>query len=72
MASCLQTEGRISLYGIQLAHNLDTLMPAYVSTLEAISDFLQASPDSRVFVVGHTDMTGSTETSDWDAKIVPL
>ena len=59
MALSLGTDGRVSLYGVHFAHDSDALTEESDPTLEEIAKFLAAEPDTRVFVVGHTDMTGS-------------
>ncbi len=58
MALNLGADGRVTLYGVQFAHDSDALTPDSDPTLEEIAKFLTAEPDTRVFVVGHTDMTG--------------
>ncbi len=58
MALSLGADGRVSLYGVHFAHDSDALTPESDPTLEEIARFLAAHPDTRVFVVGHTDMTG--------------
>ncbi|MDQ2092762.1 OmpA family protein [Rhodalgimonas zhirmunskyi] len=58
MALSLDADGRVSLYGIHFDHDSDALKPESDPTLEEIAKFLGAAPDLRVFVVGHTDMTG--------------
>lgn len=58
MALSLGADGRVSLYGVHFAHDSDALTAESDPTLEEISKFLAAEPDTRVFVVGHTDMTG--------------
>ncbi len=58
MALSLSAEGRVSLYGVQFAHDSDALTPESDPTLKEIAKFLAATPDRQVFIVGHTDMTG--------------
>ncbi len=58
MALSLEASGRVSLYGVQFAHDSDVLTPESEPSLAEISKFLAAAPDVQVFVVGHTDMTG--------------
>lgn len=58
MALSLGADGRVSLYGVHFAHDSDALTAESDPTLEEISKFLSAEPDTQVFVVGHTDMTG--------------
>ncbi|NDR55837.1 OmpA family protein [Aliiruegeria sabulilitoris] len=61
MALSLETVGRVSLYGVQFAHDSDALTPESAPTLQEIAKFLAAEPDRQVFIVGHTDMTGGYE-----------
>ena len=58
MALSVDADGRVSLYGVRFAHDSDALTAESDPTLEEIARFLSAEPDTRFFVVGHTDMTG--------------
>ncbi|MCW8842584.1 MAG: OmpA family protein [Rhodobacteraceae bacterium] len=58
MALSLGADGRVSLYGVHFAHDSDALTDESNPTLEEIAKFLSAAPNTQVFVVGHTDMTG--------------
>lgn len=59
MATALDTAGRISLYGILFDHDSDRVKPESDPTLAEIAALLKADPGLRLFVVGHTDMTGA-------------
>ena len=61
MASALGAEGRVSLYGILFEHDSDRLTPTSDPTLAEIAALTQGNPSLALFVVGHTDMTGSFE-----------
>lgn len=59
MASALGSDGRVSLYGILFEHDSDRLTPDSDPTLAEIATLLRSDPSLALFVVGHTDMTGS-------------
>lgn len=59
MSGALGAEGRVSLYGILFDHDSDRLRPDSDATLAEIATLLAAEPGLALFVVGHTDMTGS-------------
>ncbi len=61
MASALGTQGRVSLYGILFEYDSDRLTPASDPTLAEIAALTQGDPSLTLFVVGHTDMTGSVD-----------
>jgi len=58
MAKALETEGRISLYGIYFDTNKSAVKPQSKPTLEQIAALLKARPKLRLGVVGHTDNVG--------------
>jgi outer membrane protein OmpA-like peptidoglycan-associated protein len=51
--------GRIALYGLFFDHDKATLKPESKPALDEIAEFLNARPTLNVYVVGHTDLTGS-------------
>ncbi|MEF3047029.1 OmpA family protein [Pseudotabrizicola sp. L79] len=61
MASALGVDGRVSLYGILFEYDSDRLTPSSEPTLAEIAALLLEDPALMLFVVGHTDMTGSYE-----------
>ncbi|MFZ7092535.1 OmpA family protein [Primorskyibacter sp. 2E233] len=61
MAVALGAEGRISLYGILFDYDSDRLTAASDPTLAEIAALADSDPSLTLFVVGHTDMTGSFE-----------
>ena len=61
MALALGNKGAVSLYGILFEFDSDRLTADSDPTLEQIASLLQNEPDLRLFVVGHTDMTGGYE-----------
>lgn len=58
MATALGEGGRIALYGIFFDHDSDRLKPESGATLDEIAALMTADPGLKLFVVGHTDMTG--------------
>jgi outer membrane protein OmpA-like peptidoglycan-associated protein len=57
----LQTEGKFALYGLQFATDSADLRPDSDATLKQMSDVLHQQPALKVFIVGHTDNSGSLE-----------
>lgn len=58
MALSLGADGRVSLYGVHFAYDSDALTAESDPTLAEIAKYLAAEPNTQVFIVGHTDMTG--------------
>jgi outer membrane protein OmpA-like peptidoglycan-associated protein len=61
IAQGLQTEGKFALYGLQFATDSADLRPDSDTTLKQMSDVLHQQPNLKVFIVGHTDNSGSLE-----------
>ena len=61
MSKGLQSEGKIALYGLQFATDSAALQPDSDTTLKQMSELLHQQPRLRVYIVGHTDNTGSLE-----------
>jgi outer membrane protein OmpA-like peptidoglycan-associated protein len=61
IAKGLQSEGKFALYGLQFATDSADLRPDSDATLKQMSDVLHQQPDLKVFIVGHTDNSGSLE-----------
>jgi len=61
MSKALQSEGKIALYGLQFATDSANLQPESEATLKQMSDLLHQQPKLKVYIVGHTDNTGSLE-----------
>jgi OOP family OmpA-OmpF porin len=61
MAEGLGEEGHIALYGIYFDTDKAVIKPESQPTLAEIAKLLNSQPDSRVFVVGHTDNQGAYE-----------
>jgi len=61
IAKGLQAEGKIALYGLQFATDSAELSADSQTTLKQMSDLLHQQPKLRVFIVGHTDNSGSLE-----------
>lgn len=55
----LTKNGHIALYGIHFATDSATLEKDSDGTLQQMAKLLQAHPQRKVFIVGHTDNTGS-------------
>jgi outer membrane protein OmpA-like peptidoglycan-associated protein len=61
IAKALASEGKIALYGLQFATDSADLRPDSDATLKQMSDVLHQQPSLKVFIVGHTDNSGSLE-----------
>jgi len=59
MGSDLAEYGRVVLDGIVFDFDRATLLPQSTAALRAIAGYLQANPDKRFYVVGHTDSKGT-------------
>jgi len=61
MASSIRESGKIALYGIYFDTGKSILKPESTPTLQEISKLLKADTNLKLYVVGHTDNTGSLE-----------
>ena len=59
MGSDIDEYGRVVLNGIVFDFDKATLKPESKAALDAIAQYLQANPNKRFFVVGHTDSKGT-------------
>ena len=69
MASSIRESGKIALYGIYFDTGKSILKPESTPTLQEISKLIKADPNLKLYVVGHTDNTGSLEPNmklSWD------
>lgn len=61
IASKINETGRVALYGIQFDTDSTKLKPESSATLDEIAKALTAAPELSLFVVGHTDNSGTFE-----------
>jgi len=61
MAGNIRTTGHATVYGIYFDLDSYTIKPESEPTLDASADMLTADSSLKVYVVGHTDMTGNLE-----------
>lgn len=59
LASGLDADGHVRVDGLLFAHDSDELLPESATALESLRDLLVERPALSLYVVGHTDMTGS-------------
>ncbi len=59
MAKDIEASGHVAVYGIYFDFDSYAVKPESKPTLEAISELLRIRPDLNVYIVGHTDMTGT-------------
>lgn len=57
----LQQEGKVALYGIYFDTDKADIKPKSAATLKAIAQLLKQKPGLKLYVVGHTDDTGTLE-----------
>jgi len=71
-ASAIETKisqtGFIDLYGLYFDTGSHTLKDSSEPTMSEISKFLQANPEIKIFVVGHTDSDGSVDLNQTLSK----
>lgn len=61
LAGDIKASGHAKVYGIYFDLDSYTIKPESEQTLQAIADMLKANSSLRVYVVGHTDMTGKLD-----------
>ncbi|GAA0879100.1 hypothetical protein GCM10009119_20680 [Algoriphagus jejuensis] len=61
IAEQLKSEGQVTFYGIYFDTDKATLKPESNTTIEEIAKFLKSAPETNVYLVGHTDNTGTAE-----------
>lgn len=59
LAAGLDAEGHVRVDGLLFAHDEAELLPESAEALQALADLLNDRPDLSLYVVGHTDMSGS-------------
>jgi outer membrane protein OmpA-like peptidoglycan-associated protein len=63
VADALRDDGRVVLRGITFATGSARLQPGSQPAVERIADMMNANPDLRLAVVGHTDNVGGFEAN---------
>ncbi|MGD2245242.1 MAG: OmpA family protein [Candidatus Aminicenantes bacterium] len=61
LAGDIRTSGRAKVYGIYFDLDSHEIKPESDPTLQAIADMLNANESLKIYVVGHTDMTGQLD-----------
>ena len=61
MAEEIQSVGKVVLYGILFEHDSATIKPESAEVVGEIAKLLAAQPELAVYVVGHSDSTGSLD-----------
>ena len=61
LAGDIKASGHAKVYGIYFDLDSYTIKPESEPTLQAIADMLKANSSLKVYVVGHTDMTGQLD-----------
>ncbi len=59
MAQEIEKKGHVALYGILFDHDSDKLKPDSLKAIAEIAKYLSAHPKVKLYVVGHTDNTGT-------------
>lgn len=55
----IEKDGKATLYGILFDVGKSTIKPESAEALKQITDYLNANPNVKIIVVGHTDNTGN-------------
>ncbi|MGD0341841.1 MAG: OmpA family protein [Bacteroidales bacterium] len=63
MASAIKATGKVAVYGIYFDTGKATLKPESQPTLQEIAKLLKENPTLKLYVVGHTDNTGTFDTN---------
>jgi OOP family OmpA-OmpF porin len=63
MANTIKQTGKVAVYGIYFDTGKSLLKPESKGTLEEISKLLKADPNLKLYVVGHTDNTGTFDAN---------
>ena len=63
MASSIKETGKVAVYGIYFDTGLAILKPESKPSLEEIGKLLKADPALKLYVVGHTDNTGTLDSN---------
>jgi OOP family OmpA-OmpF porin len=61
LAGDIKTTGHAAVYGIYFDLDSYTIKPESEPTIEAIAEMLKTNSSLKVYVIGHTDMTGELE-----------
>ena len=61
LAGDIKASGRAKVYGIYFDLDSHNIKPESEPTLQAITDMLNANSSLKIYVVGHTDMTGQLD-----------
>jgi outer membrane protein OmpA-like peptidoglycan-associated protein len=61
LAGDIKASGRAKVYGIYFDLDSHEIKPESNPTLQAIADMLNANESLKIYVVGHTDMTGQLD-----------
>ena len=63
MANSIKESGKVAVYGIYFDSGKSVLKPESQPTMEEISKLLKADPNLKLYVVGHTDNTGTFDAN---------
>jgi len=63
MAKSIEETGKVAVYGIYFDSGKSTLKPESQPTLQEIAKLMKADPALKLYVVGHTDNTGSFDAN---------
>ncbi|OFY66219.1 MAG: hypothetical protein A2V64_01860 [Bacteroidetes bacterium RBG_13_43_22] len=63
MAKSINETGKVAVYGIYFDTGKSTLKPESIPTLQEIAKLLKTDPALKLYVVGHTDNTGTFDAN---------
>jgi hypothetical protein len=59
----ITVDGRVAVYGVQFETASTTILSGSEGTLEAIAEMMEALPELKIAIVGHTDNVGGYESN---------
>lgn len=63
LQEAIDRDGKAALYGILFDVSKSDIKPESAEALKTITEYLNANPDVKIIIVGHTDNTGNYESN---------
>ncbi|MDR0780479.1 MAG: OmpA family protein [Pseudomonadales bacterium] len=63
MSQSMSASGKVALYGILFDTNQSAIKPESRPALDEIAKFLEANPNQKIYVIGHTDNVGGFDSN---------
>jgi len=61
IGQAIKKTGRVAIYGINFDAGQSVLKPASRPVIKKIATYMERNPSLKLYIVGHTDMTGDLE-----------